>query len=158
MSSHQFGSTNEADARDESDPAASDWQLSHERDALSGAVMKFDLISEMEALPAQAAYENGGPAGKTLVKEPDLRVVLIALKAEGRMEEHGASGPVSLQMIKGSVELDLPNGTMKVGVGELLVMEPGIKHQAKALEDSAFLLTIGRTAYPLRQRPQGETG
>ena len=36
---------------------------------------------------------------------------------------------------------------VELATGQLLALEPGIPHDVEAIEDSAFLLTIGRTTY-----------
>jgi quercetin dioxygenase-like cupin family protein len=47
------------------------------------------------------------------------------------------------------MRLVLPDRTAALAVGQLLVLEPGIVHDVEAIEDSTFLLTIGRTMYPV---------
>jgi quercetin dioxygenase-like cupin family protein len=114
---------------------------------LAAPVLRFDLSTELERLRRQRSYENGAPSGGTLVKEPDLRIVLIALSAGGRMEKHRASGPISIHAIEGHLRLQLPDGRVELTAGQLLALEPSISHDVEAIEDSAFLLTIGQTAY-----------
>jgi len=115
--------------------------------ALAAPAMRFDLQSELNELRGDRRYRSGVPCGRTLVKEPDLRIVLMALKAGGRLEEHRASGPISVQPVEGRLRLRLPARSVEIAVGELLALEPGISHDVEAIEDSAFLLTIGRTTY-----------
>jgi quercetin dioxygenase-like cupin family protein len=135
------------EARTSSDP--SEWRTTHEADALSAPVMKFDMAKEIESLTREPRFAGRRPVGRTLVKEPDLRVVLVALKASGRMEEHNASGPTSIQAIGGTMRLILRDRTVELAAGDLLIMEPGVMHDLEALEDCAFLITMGRTTYPL---------
>jgi quercetin dioxygenase-like cupin family protein len=124
--------------------------------ALAAPVLTFDLRAELEDLRAQPSYQNAAPAGRTLVKEPDLRIVLMALRAGGRLEEHRASGPISVQALVGRLRLHLPDGSAEIGTGELLALEPDIRHDVEAIEDCAFLLTIGRTTYHTLPRGQHE--
>jgi quercetin dioxygenase-like cupin family protein len=105
------------------------------------------LEEELDELRRQPHYGTSVPSGRTLLKEPDLRIVLMALKAGGRMEEHHASGPISVQVLEGHVRMHLPDGAVDVPSGRILTLEPRIPHDVEALEDSAFLLTIGRTTY-----------
>jgi quercetin dioxygenase-like cupin family protein len=114
---------------------------------LAAPVLRFDLQEELDQLRHQEGYPTGAPTGRTLVKEPDLRVVLMALKTGGRLEKHDASGPISIQAIEGHLRLLLPDQTVELDAGQLLALEPGIPHDVEATEDSAFLLTIGRTTY-----------
>lgn len=119
----------------------------HGGPATEARVLSFDLPTELEQLRRQRNYQQSGPAGRTLVKEPDLRIVVMALRAGARLQEHHASGPISLQVIEGTVRVGLPNNSIELAIGQLLAVEPGIRHDVEAIEDSAFLLTIGRTTY-----------
>jgi quercetin dioxygenase-like cupin family protein len=114
---------------------------------IEAPILHFDLHAELEQLKRQRNYQERGPAGRTLVKEPDLRIVLMALKADARMREHHASGPISLEVIAGTIRVRLPDASIELAVGKLLALASGIHHDVEAIDDSAFLLTIGRTRY-----------
>jgi quercetin dioxygenase-like cupin family protein len=109
--------------------------------------LTFDLRAELDGLRRQAAYAAGEPTGTTLLKEPNLRIVLMALRAGGRMVEHRASGPISVQPLEGRFRFSLQDQGVELAVGQMLALEPGIPHSVEAIEDSVFLLTIGRTTY-----------
>jgi quercetin dioxygenase-like cupin family protein len=119
----------------------------HDGPSIAASVREFDLPSEIEQLQHGRTYEHGGPSGRTLLKEQDLRIVLMALKAGGRMEEHSASGPSSIHVIEGLVRVHLGDRQAELGPGYLLALESAVRHDVEALEDSAFLLTLGRTKY-----------
>jgi hypothetical protein len=60
---------------------------------LSGSVLQFNLAGELDQLHRDEAWlPPTGRSSKTLVKYPDLRIVLIAMKANTRMHEHTAAG------------------------------------------------------------------
>jgi quercetin dioxygenase-like cupin family protein len=115
--------------------------------AMAAPVLRFDLQRELGPLRQQPSYQKGNPSGRTLVKEPDLRIMLMAIRAGGRLQKHSASGPISIQAIEGPLRVLLPGESIELTTGELLVVETGIRHEIVAMEDSAFLLTIGRTTY-----------
>lgn len=119
----------------------------HGGPAIHAPVLRFSLEAELEQLQQQPSYHNGDLSGRTLVKQSDLRLVLMALKAGSRQPEHHASGPISVQVIQGHLRLHLPEETVELTAGELLALEAGIRHDVEAVADSAFLLTIGRTTY-----------
>lgn len=114
---------------------------------LAAPILRFDLGEQLNRLREKPSYAAGTPTGETLVKEPDLRVVLMALRGGGRLEEHRASGPISVQTLQGRIRLRAAQQTLELSAGELLALEPGIPHDVEAVEDAAFLLTIGRTTY-----------
>ncbi len=121
--------------------------LDHAATAHDDAIRTIDLPLEIGRLRHGRTYDNGGPSGRTLLKQPDLRIVLIALRSGGHMEEHSASGPCSIHAIEGRVRVHLASGPIELGRGGLLAMESAVRHDVEAVEDSAFLLTIGRTKY-----------
>ncbi|MDQ2742246.1 MAG: cupin domain-containing protein [Chloroflexota bacterium] len=119
----------------------------HGGPAMAAPILRFDLPAELEQLRQQPAYQNGDPSGRTLVKEPDLRIMLMALKAGARLPEHHASGPISIQAIEGRLRVRFAGQPSEITAGQLLAAEASIPHDVEAVEDSAFVLTIGRTTY-----------
>lgn len=105
----------------------------------------FDLAGEVARLWAGDAA-RGGRASAVLVKEPDLRVVLMVVKGGAHVPEHKASGRLAVQTVQGHVRLEVAREAGRESVdmpaGRVLVLEPGVPHDVEALEDSAFLLTI----------------
>lgn len=126
-----------------------DWSHSpkHGGRRIEAPVLTIDLPAEFERLQRQPGYQDGAPTGRTLVKQAGLRIVLMALKTGGGLREHHASGPISIQSIAGRQRIRLPEQTVELGRGQLLALEPGIRHDVEAIEDGAFLLTIGPTTY-----------
>ena len=71
----------------------------------------------------------------------------MTLRSGTRLEEHQTSGPISVQVLEGTVHLRVAESNVELGPGELLMVESGIPHSVDAVEDAAFLVTIGRTTY-----------
>lgn len=64
---------------------------------LSGSVLQFNLASELDQLHRDESWMHPtGRSSKTHVKYADLRIVLIAMKANTRMHEHAAAGRISV--------------------------------------------------------------
>ena len=72
---------------------------------LAAPVLTFDLPAELAHLRGEPAWARGDRNAKTLVKEPDFRLVLVALKAGARLEEHRAPGRISIQTLEGRLRL-----------------------------------------------------
>ena len=99
-----------------------------------------------------------GRSSKTLVKYPDLRIVLIAMKANTRMHEHTAAGRISVHTLRGHIRLHLPERVVDLPAGNLLAMEQCVSHDVEASEDSAFLLTLSwpPEAQIVEAKPRGK--
>ncbi len=109
---------------------------------LAAPVLAFDLAHEVARLHEQAVWQQGDRNAKTLVKEPDFRLVLIALRAGARMEEHRAAGRISVQTLAGHLRLHTAGTNVDLPVGRLVSLERDVPHDVEAVEESAFLLTI----------------
>jgi quercetin dioxygenase-like cupin family protein len=118
-------------------------RVAREPHALAGAALNFDLAAEAEALTRESSWQANGHNAKTLVKHPDFRVVLIALRTGGRMEEHKTDQCVTIQVLSGSLRVHLPDSTVDLGSGALLALEQTVLHDVEALGDSVFLLSLG---------------
>ncbi len=103
----------------------------------------FDLAAVEREMRREDAYLREGHTARTLVREPDLRIVLVVMKAGARMAEHRAGETVSVHALSGHVRLRLPDTTVELPFGRLLVLEKGLRHDVEANEESAFLLTLG---------------
>ena len=104
--------------------------------------MDFDLSKEIAQLHQEEAWLRTGHNSKTLVKQPDFRIVLIALKKGGHLEEHKADARISIHALNGHLRLQLSGQVLDLRVGHLLALDRGIRHDVEAVEESSFLLTI----------------
>jgi quercetin dioxygenase-like cupin family protein len=110
---------------------------------LSGPVFQFNLASELDQLHRDVSWlQPTGRSSRTLVKYPDLRILLIAMKANTRMHEHTAAGRISVHTLNGHIRLHLPDRVVDLSAGNLLVLDRCVSHDVEASEDSAFLLTL----------------
>jgi len=110
---------------------------------LSGSALQFNLAGELAQLQRDDSWQPAtGRSSKTLVKYPDLRIVLIAMKANTRMHEHTAAGRISVHTLNGHIRLHLPERVVDLRAGNLLALDQCVSHDVEASEDSAFLLTL----------------
>lgn len=105
----------------------------------------FDLAAIDAELRQDASYAREGHTARTLVRETDLRVVLVVMRAGARIAEHHAKDTASVHTLTGHVRLRLRDEVAAVPAGRLLVLERGLPHDVEAVTDSAFLLTLGWT-------------
>jgi quercetin dioxygenase-like cupin family protein len=110
---------------------------------VSGTALKFNLGAEAAALVDEPTWRASGHNAKTLVKHPDFRVVLIALKAGARVSEHKTDHCVTIHALEGRLRLHVPGNTLDLAQGELLALEQTTLHDIEAVEDSVFVLSLG---------------
>ena len=105
------------------------------------ANVEFDLPAEIDRLYADVRGGTGHHV-RTLVKYDDFRIVLIALVDQARLPEHKAAGRISIHALSGHVQVTAAGRTFSLRPGGLVTLEHGVRHDVRALEDSAFLLTM----------------
>jgi quercetin dioxygenase-like cupin family protein len=112
-------------------------------ETLDTPILQCDLLEEIQSLHKEDAWLQGtGPSSKTLVKHSDLRIVLLAMKRNMSMHEHMTAARISVQTLTGHIRLRLPDRTVELPAGQLLVLDQCVPHDVEAEEDSAFLLTL----------------
>ncbi|MGH9474368.1 MAG: hypothetical protein ACRD1M_16685 [Terriglobales bacterium] len=110
---------------------------------LDRPVLRFDLPAEVRHLQQQEAWRAGrSPSSTTLVKHPDVRVVLVAMRRGEHMAEHRTAARITVQTIAGHIRLHLAGGVEDLPSGHLLVLDRELHHDVEAIEDSAFVLTL----------------
>ena len=123
----------------------SDHQPTEDRPAvrLSQPIIHLDLSAELAEIRAGAAYGDSDHAAKTLVKEPGLDVVLMAIKAGGTVHEHRAHVPILVQALEGLVTFRVQGQQFELAPGRLLAVDANLPHSLRAQSDAAVLLTLG---------------
>jgi quercetin dioxygenase-like cupin family protein len=89
------------------------------------------------------AYARDGHTARTLLRAPDLRIVLVAMRAGATMAEHHPDQTGSIQVLTGQVRLRFPDHVVEVAAGQLVLLEAGAAHDVEAVVESAFVLTLG---------------
>jgi quercetin dioxygenase-like cupin family protein len=111
-------------------------------------LIEVDLAAELAVLRATDSYKVADHAAKTIAKQPGVRVVLIALKAEGYMHEHHADWAITVQGVHGHAEVTVGEMTVVLTPSRLLMIAAGMPHHVRGIDESAVLLTIGGAHSP----------
>lgn len=118
---------------------------------LTEPLLAFDLGAEIEQLHREEHWLKDGRISKTLVKYSDFRIVLVLMQKGTLMQEHKADARISIHALSGRLRVRLPEKTVELSAGHLLVLEKSLPHDVDALEESAFLLSI---SWPHGDDPQ----
>jgi quercetin dioxygenase-like cupin family protein len=129
-----------SDVQDDTQGGAAPHRRPHPQ-SMSSAYLEFDLEAEIEQLHREPGWATGQNA-KTLVKHDDFRVVLIALKARAKIPGHRTDGRISIQTVRGHLDVRAEGRSFDLPVGRLLALDRSVPHDVEALEESAFVLTI----------------
>jgi len=111
---------------------------------LADSILHFDISREIAQLRQEDSWQrNTGRSSKTLVKHTDFRIVLTLLKPGAHVNEHRTDARISIHTVMGKIKLRLPQSTVELTTGQLLALDSEVPHDVEALEESAFLLTVG---------------
>lgn len=81
-------------------------------------------------------------ASATLVRAEHLEVFRMALPAGKVLQEHRASGTITIQCIEGAVELEAHGGRQRMYPGSMVYLTDAEPHAVTALENSSLLITV----------------
>ena len=108
---------------------------------LAKPLLQFILSEEVRNLRAQPSFEmEAGRSSKTLVKYPDLRVVLMTMKAGAHLEPHKTNARFALLCLSGHVRMHLDDASVDATAGELLAVDRDLSHAVEAVRESSILL------------------
>lgn len=105
--------------------------------------LRFDLAAEGEFLRREAPWRERGHNARTLVKHSEFRLVLVALAEQAGELEQQVDERVCIQVLRGSLQVQLPSEVVTLPAGGLLALEQGLPFRVSAAEEADFLLWIG---------------
>ena len=92
----------------------------------------------LEAMPVS----ESSITSRVVVDNPLLRVVVFAFDAGEMLTEHSSPRAVVVQLLDGRIDLTLGDETSTMSPGDVVYMEPGIRHALVALEPSHLSLVM----------------
>lgn len=99
-----------------------------------------DLLAEADRLTQ--ALPGHQQRSRNLARESGVSVVLMAMEAGDTLAEHSAPGVVTFQLLRGHVTLVVDGQDVDLREDRLVLLQPGVKHDARAEEQSVVLLTV----------------
>lgn len=109
---------------------------------MRGPLRCFDLEEEVSRLRGEREWREGRRNAVTLRKGEGFGVVLLAMKAGDRLDEHSAPGPISLGVREGRIRFTAAGEVVEVGAEALLTCDAGVRHCLEALTDAVCVLNI----------------
>jgi quercetin dioxygenase-like cupin family protein len=107
----------------------------------------FDLAALEREMRHEPAFVVNGHTARTLVRSRDLRLLLIVMQSDSRIAEHVALETATVYVLSGHLCLHLPDRSVDLPAGHLLLLPAGLRHDVEATGESAFLLTLGWSAH-----------
>lgn len=90
-------------------------------------------------LNAKLAAFEGHWQPRTVCEYNGHDVMVVKVQGEYRWHEHPGTDDFFL-VLKGELEIDLPDRTVKLAPGQLFVVPRGVQHRPRALKETHLLL------------------
>ncbi len=108
----------------------------------AGVARTFDLGAALAALRAESHEAHDGHRQITLFHRPPVAHVLFAFDPGGALKEHAASGLVTIHVLEGRMGVWADGLEHDLSAGQVLILNPGVLHDVRAVEGGAMLLTV----------------
>jgi quercetin dioxygenase-like cupin family protein len=110
----------------------------------SGAVEELLPVLDLAFLTEQAKREEEWTTklySKTILKNEELRIMLIGIHEKSEIEMHEAEATTSVQVLDGELMFVTNDDVAIIDKGELLTLNKGTYFGLKAKEPTIFLMT-----------------
>jgi len=118
------------------------WEREGDPRQLSAPERLFDLVEKASRARADPSWKTMKHIAVTLVKYPNLRVVLLVMKQGSSLQKHVAKGRITVHTLSGHSRMRVQGEVVDLPAGRLLSLEREIPHDLEALEESTVLLSI----------------
>jgi len=109
---------------------------------IDAPLVTIDLFTFSEQIRKETKWKTTDRNAITVFKTNGLRIVLIALRKGAEMIKHKADGLISIQVLKGKIQVITDERAVKLGQGQMLALHEGIPHSLLAKKKTFFLLTL----------------
>ena len=109
---------------------------------LAGESLLFHLPTELEATSNAEILARSGRTARTLIKDQSLRVSIHVLAPGGTIAEHHANGPITVQVLQGTLSFRAGDREYDLRVGDVLALDTAVRHSVHSEAGGAFLLTV----------------
>jgi quercetin dioxygenase-like cupin family protein len=111
---------------------------------VAGPAVTFAIKDEIDTLTREPEWLSGDRNAVTVVKTPNLSVVLAVIKKGARLCGHEVDGPITIQVLSGAVKSGLAVDPKTLRAGTVIALDKAVPHEIEALENSELMLTIVR--------------
>jgi quercetin dioxygenase-like cupin family protein len=108
---------------------------------LDGDVLVQHLTQAERTLDQDLLVRHGRTA-RTIVKEGPLRLTVMGLAAGGVLPAHRTDAHVTVHLLDGDVTFSARGREYPLSVGDVLIVAPGVEHEARSATGGVFLLTV----------------
>lgn len=106
----------------------------------AGGMITVKIADEISRLKGTSEWKSEDRHAVSLIKDAALNVLLMVLKKGAHLHEHRTKGPITVQVVSGSIRFSAGADQRMISGGEMLGLDRDIAHSLEALEESALIL------------------
>jgi quercetin dioxygenase-like cupin family protein len=114
----------------------------HPSERFAGESHAFDVGEVLRDLRAEAHPAEHGHRQITIFQRVPVTQVIFAFEPSGELTDHTAHGLVTIHVLEGQLVVQADGRDHALHAGCILVLNPDVRHNVRALEASAMLLTV----------------
>lgn len=113
----------------------------HPRERFAGAERIFNLERAFAELPAESQPRQGHMQ-KALYRLGPTTTAIFAFDKGGSIDQHSPEGESIIHVLTGRLSVRTAKKRHELGPNDLLLLNPGVPHDLKALEPTRMLMTF----------------
>jgi quercetin dioxygenase-like cupin family protein len=114
----------------------------HPSRRFAGESHAFDLGEALRDLRAEVHPVERGHRQMTIFHRAPVTQVIFAFEPGGELADHAAHGLVTIHVLEGRLTVRADGYDHELSAGCILVLNPDVRHDVRASEVSAMLLTV----------------
>jgi len=95
---------------------------------VAGGMITAKLADEIARLKGAAEWKSGDRQAISLIKDAALNVLLMVLKKGAHLHEHRTKGPITVQVVSGSIRFSAGADQRVISAGEMVGLDRDIAH------------------------------
>lgn len=113
----------------------------HPRERFAGSEKLFKLDDEFAALPNESTVYRGHMQ-KALYRHKIVTTAIFSFERGGAIDEHQTEGELTIHVVSGKLFIRTDQNEYTLGENDLLLLDPGVKHDIKAVDATKLLMTF----------------
>jgi quercetin dioxygenase-like cupin family protein len=106
--------------------------------------------NRLVSLAAETQYVPNGIASRTLVRTPNMRVVLFGFAEGQELSEHASTQHALVHILSGECDFTIAGAAHRMKPGDMLYMKPNAPHALKAVTQFSMLLTLSKPGFEIK--------
>ncbi len=106
--------------------------------------------NKLISISGETEFVPNGIASRTLLRTPNMRVVLFGFAEGQELSEHASTQHAVVQVLSGECDFTVSGAVHRMKPGDLLYMKPNAPHALRAVSKFSMLLTLSKPDFAIK--------